>query len=57
MMLMNDTQVAMLTIQLSTLGQTDLSGNDQEALTTIEFLLEQALKNVRSALQPANQAE
>lgn len=40
----------MLTIQLSTLGQTDLSGTDPELLHTLDFLLEQARKNVQDAL-------
>lgn len=50
-MKMNDTQAAMLTIQLATLGQVDLSDNEVETLRTLEHLLEQALENVREALK------
>lgn len=49
-MLINDMQFAMLTIQLSTLGQTDLRENDHEALQTLQYLLEEALNNVRGAI-------
>lgn len=50
-MKLNDTQAAMLSIQLATLGQTDLSDNAHEVLQTLEHLLEAALENVREALK------
>lgn len=43
-------QYAGLVISLSTLGQTDLAGNEFEALRTLEYLLEQALENVQRVL-------
>jgi hypothetical protein len=49
-MKMTDIQFAALNISLSTLGQADISDNDREMLETLEFLLEQALGNVRKAL-------
>jgi hypothetical protein len=52
-MIMTDLQYAALTISLSTLGQTDLAGNDPEGLRTLEYLLEQALANVRKAAHRA----
>jgi hypothetical protein len=41
---MKHTQEALLIIQLSALGQMDISAADRETLRTLEFLLEQALK-------------
>lgn len=49
-MIINETQGAVLTIQLSTLGQTDLTGNDPELLRTLAFLMESAIKNIKDAL-------
>lgn len=49
-MQINEMQLAVLTIQLSALGQTDLRDNDREALETLKFLLEQALNSVRGAM-------
>jgi hypothetical protein len=49
-MKLNDMQLAALTISLSTLGQVDITDNDPEALGTLEYLLEEALKNVRKAV-------
>lgn len=50
-MKLTDMQRAGLTISLSTLGQTDMSDNDAETLSTLEFLLKQALANVRKAIE------
>lgn len=47
---MTELQYASLVISLSTLGQTDLAGNDTDGLRTLEYLLEQALENVRRTL-------
>lgn len=49
-MILTEMQYASLVISLSTLGQTDLAGNDREGLRTLEYLLEQAHANVRRAL-------
>jgi hypothetical protein len=48
----NDLQMAMLAVQLSALGQIDLSDNDHELLARLDFLLTQALLNVRNVLYP-----
>ena len=48
-MIITEQQAAMLIIQLSALGQADLTGTDEETLTTLAFLLEQALENVKKA--------
>jgi hypothetical protein len=47
---LTDLQFASLTISLSTLGQTNVRDNDPESLRTLEYLLEQALANVRRAV-------
>lgn len=47
---MTDLQFAALTISLSTLGQADIRAVDHEQLQTLEYLLEQALENVKRAL-------
>lgn len=49
-MILTELQYANIVISLSTLGQTDLTGNEEEGLRTLEFLLEQALENVRKVL-------
>ena len=49
-MRITELQFAALTISLSTLGQTDLAGNEIEGLRTLEYLLEEALANVRKTL-------
>ena len=49
-MIISEMQYASMVISLSTLGQTDLRGNETEGLRTLEYLLEQALENVRKAL-------
>lgn len=49
-MKINETQFAMLNIQLSALGQTDLRDNDPAMLQTLAFQLEQALNSVRGAI-------
>jgi hypothetical protein len=53
-MKMTELQFAGMTINLSTLGQVDLSDNDTDMLVNLAFLLEQALANVTRALaEPA----
>lgn len=49
-MILTEMQYASLVISLSTLGQTDLAGNDPEGLRTLEYLLEEAAKNVAIAI-------
>jgi hypothetical protein len=49
-MKMTELQFAGMTINLSTLGQVDLSDNDTDMLVNLAFLLEQALANVTRAL-------
>ena len=49
-MKMTELQFAGMTINLSTLGQVDLSDNDPEMLRTLAYLLEEASKNVAVAL-------
>lgn len=53
---MTDLQFAMLTVELSTLGQADIREVDHEMLMTLEYLLEQALENVKRALHPPTTA-
>lgn len=48
-MKITELQAANLTIQLSALGQTDLSDNETDTLNTLEYLLSAALYNVRKA--------
>ena len=45
-MIVNDTQMAVLSVQLSALGQADLSDNSDDVLSTLRFLLKQAYDNV-----------
>lgn len=47
---MTDLQFAGISINLSTLGQVDLSDNDPDLLRTLAALLEQALTNTRKAI-------
>jgi len=56
-MIITEMQYASLVISLSTLGQTDLAGNETEGLRTLEYLLEQALENVRTTLATPDPAE
>lgn len=49
-MRMTEMQGASLTISLSTLGQTDLTGNDPELLRTLVFLMKAAIGNIEDAL-------
>lgn len=49
-MKMTDLQYAGMTINLSTLGQVDLSDNDPELLIQLAWLLEQAAANVARAI-------
>jgi GAF domain-containing protein len=50
-MKMTDEQFAGITINISTLGQVDLSDNDLDTLAALAFLLEAALLNVRRAMR------
>lgn len=54
-MKMTDLQFAGITINISTLGQVDLSDNDREMLQTLEYLLEAALENVRRGIAAASE--
>lgn len=49
-MKMTDLQFAGISINLSTLGQVDLSDNDPELLINLAWLLEQASANVTRAI-------
>lgn len=55
-MKMTDLQFAGISINLSTLGQVDLSDNHPEMLRTLALLLEQASANVTRAIE-AQRAE
>lgn len=56
-MKMTELQFAGMTINLSTLGQVDLSDNDSEMLRTLAFLLEEASKNVAIAIVAQQRSE
>lgn len=49
-MRMTEMQGAVLTISLSTLGQTDLTDNDPELLRTLRYLMQAAIGNIDDAL-------
>jgi hypothetical protein len=55
-MKITELQFAALTISLATLGQVDLSDNDPEQLRTLEYLLEEASKNVATAIRVQQRA-
>lgn len=53
-MKMTDLQFAGISINLSTLGQVDLSDNDPELLRALAFLLSEASANVAKAIHAAD---
>jgi len=56
-MKMTEIQYAGMTINLSTLGQVDLSDNDTDMLANLAFLLEEASANVARALATQGEEE